>query len=170
MRRAALVVLCLSACGGEPTPPTMANGSTVAPQKAIVASIAVATTPDPALKSLEAAVPAIRKPLVSRGTPPSHRSKPDYRAIGTEPFWAVSVRGDSLVLDRPDQPPRRYRVTRSDDGRAIRYSGDGFSMIVSEGPCGDGMSDAIWSDRVQVAFEDGTLKGCGGERGGGDGF
>lgn len=37
-------------------------------------------------------------------------------------------------------------------------------MTVAPGPCSDGMSDAIWSDRVQIAFAEGTLKGCGGDR------
>ena len=41
---------------------------------------------------------------------------------------------------------------------------DGFTMTVSEGPCSDGMSDAIWSDRVQIAFAQGVYKGCGGDR------
>jgi uncharacterized membrane protein len=50
------------------------------------------------------------------------------------------------------------------DDRAIRYLGDGFAMTATEGPCSDGMSDAIWSDRVQIAFGEGTLKGCGGIR------
>ena len=170
MRRAALIMLSLSACGGEPTPPPMANGSAVSPQNAIVAPIAAATAPTTAPKSPAAVAPVIRKPPVSRGTPPPNRSEPDYRAIGTEPFWAASIRGDKLVLERPDHPPRIFRVVRSDDRRAIRYGGEGFAMTVSEGPCGDGMSDAIWSDRVQIAYGDGTLKGCGGERGGDDGF
>ncbi len=106
---------------------------------------------------------------VPRETPPSGRRPPwlpriEYRAIGTEPFWAVTVRGAAAVLERPDKPPVRYTVSRQDDQRTIRYLGESFSMTVSEGPCSDGMSDAIWSDRVQVAFGEGTLKGCGGER------
>ena len=39
-----------------------------------------------------------------------------------------------------------------------------MTMTVTEGPCSDGMSDSIWSDRAQIAFADGALKGCGGER------
>lgn len=167
MRRAALVALCLSACGVEPTPPPMPNGTTITPQKVILTPIA--PSKESTRASPPAAAPVIRKPSVSRGTSPPRRSGPDYRAIGTEPFWAVSILGDSLVLERPDHPPRRYRVVRSEDGPAIRYSADGFAMTVREGPCEDGMSDAIWSDRVQIAFGDGTLKGCGGEREGDDG-
>jgi uncharacterized membrane protein len=87
-----------------------------------------------------------------------------YRAIGTESFWALTISGDAAVLERPGQPPRRFSVRRSDQGGVIRYNGDGFTATRTEGPCSDGMSDAHWSDRVQIAFADGTLKGCGGAR------
>lgn len=87
-----------------------------------------------------------------------------YRAIGTEPFWAVTVKGSTATLERPDKEPIRYAVSRHADKRAIRYLSDGFSMTVSEGPCSDGMSDTVWSDRVAVAFGEGTLNGCGGLR------
>ena len=35
-------------------------------------------------------------------------------------------------------------------------------------PLWDGMSDAIWSDRVQLSFGEGVLKGCGGIKDGGE--
>ncbi|BDD67768.1 hypothetical protein Sj15T_27890 [Sphingobium sp. TA15] len=99
------------------------------------------------------------------GAPPvKHYADDDYRAIGTEPFWAVTVNGSTAVLERPDKAPVRYAITRNDDKRALRFLGEGFSMTVTEGPCSDGMSDALWSDRVAVAFGEGTLNGCGGLR------
>ncbi len=104
------------------------------------------------------------KPLVSRGTPSPRTTEPDYRAIGTEPFWAVTIRGTKATLERPDKGPVRFSVRADEDGKAIRYQGDGFAMTLTQGPCSDGMSDAIWSDRVQVAFAEGALKGCGGLR------
>ena len=95
---------------------------------------------------------------------PERPAEDRYRAIGTEPFWAVTVKGSMAALERPDKAPIRYTVSRHDDKRAIRYLGNGFSMTVTEGPCSDGMSDAVWSDHVAVAFGEGTLKGCGGLR------
>ena len=91
-------------------------------------------------------------------------SEARYRAIGTEPFWAVTIKGEVATLERPDKAPVHFPVSRNADGRTIRYIGDGFSMTVSEGPCSDGMSDAVWSDHVAIAFGEGTLKGCGGDR------
>lgn len=91
-------------------------------------------------------------------------NRPDYRAIGTEPFWAVTVRGSVATLERPDQAPARFAIASTADDRSVRYAGAGFSLIATEGPCSDGMSDAVWSDKVQIAFSEGTLKGCGGVR------
>lgn len=87
-----------------------------------------------------------------------------YRALGTEPFWAVTVKGSVATLERPDKAPVHVPVNRTDDGRAVRYLADGFSMTVTDGPCNDGMSDAHWADRVALSFGEGTLKGCGGVR------
>lgn len=100
-------------------------------------------------------------------SPAPHPQTPQperYRALGTEPFWAVTVKGSTAILERPDKPPASFAVSRNDDGRAVRFLGEGFTMTVAEGPCSDGMSDAIWSDQVSVAFGEGTLKGCGGDR------
>ena len=108
-----------------------------------------------------AATDALARP-VGKAVPPSSETR--YRAVGTEPFWAVTVKGSMMTLERPSHPPLSLAVARTDDGRAIRYLGDGFAMVVTEGPCSDGMSDAVWADRVSVSFGDGTLKGCGGVR------
>ncbi|WP_236575083.1 MULTISPECIES: COG3650 family protein [unclassified Sphingobium] len=91
-------------------------------------------------------------------------SETRYRALGTEPFWSVTVKGSVATLERPGKPPRHFTVSRTDDGRAIRYLADGFAMTVTEGPCSDGMSDAHWADSVALSFGEGTLKGCGGVR------
>ena len=115
--------------------------------------------------SAEAAVPATRPMQESPSRPEPQKpaaAEAAYRAIGTEPFWAVTVTGSVATLDRPDKPPMRFAIVRSDDGRAVRWLGDAFAMRAVEGTCSDGMSDAIWSDHVQLAFADGTLKGCGG--------
>ncbi|WP_188062867.1 membrane-like protein [Sphingobium sp. KCTC 72723] len=103
---------------------------------------------------------------VPRGTAPAPRpaparsDTPAYRAIGTEPFWAVTVRGTTATLERPGVVAIPFTVVRDTDG----YRGDGFAMTISQGPCSDGMSDALWSDRVAIAFGEGVLKGCGGAR------
>lgn len=157
-------LLTLAACSGEPVPPNMADNRTdnaianavATLNQAIVANNSVVPTAAPAPIAQPTAAPV---PMEAPAGPPPRE---DYRAIGTEPFWAVIVKGSVVTLQRPEHRPLRYHVSRSDDPRAIRFLGEGFTMTVTEGPCSDGMSDAIWSDRVQVAFGEGTLKGCGG--------
>jgi uncharacterized membrane protein len=160
---ALLALLLLGSCGTE-EPAT--NRAEAAPQVATPINNSIANenmAPEPEPEPVPPPAPE-PKPLVSRETS-SHRPTPaDYRAIGTEPFWAVTVRGSTAMLERPDHPPLRYSVVQDGDERAIRYLGDGFTLTATEGPCSDGMSDAIWSDRVQIAFGEGTLKGCGGIR------
>jgi len=163
MKRAALLLLGLpTACAPDALPENRAE-SRAAPNMTAV--------PIESAQDVAPAAPAapLAQPPVPRGTSssPTVANKVDeegYRAIGTEPFWAVTVRNDELLLERPDRPPMRVAVAREVQARSIQYAGEGFTMSVMAGPCSDGMSDAIWSDRVQIAFGEGTLKGCGGSR------
>ncbi|WP_372859736.1 COG3650 family protein [Sphingobium lactosutens] len=159
---ALLSLALLGACGGEKAP--AADNQSMLAANAVIAPINDAVVnSDSEMDNLAEPDAPLPKPLVSRETSP-RPAPPDYRAIGTEPFWAVTVRGSTATLERPDKPPIRYAISRNADDRAIRYLGDGFAMTATQGPCSDGMSDTIWSDRVQIAFGEGTLKGCGGER------
>ena len=159
------LALLLAGCGGDPQ---------VAPRNDGAADVAASIVERPENKSETAKFPTLENraeaeaEAVPRGTAPSPAPavRPDegYRAIGTEPFWAVTVKGSVATLERPDKAPAHFSVRREEDGGAVRYLGDGFTLTLTEGPCSDGMSDAVWSDRVAVAFAEGTLKGCGGER------
>ena len=161
-----MLALALAGCGGKGESPAANNSA-----GAVVAPIVDGSETQNEMakgKGLENPVPTV--PAVPRETPPvpvletKAPERAEYRAIGTEPFWAVTVRGSVATLQRPDKVPIRFAVEREDDRRTLRYLGESFTMTVSQGPCSDGMSDAIWSDRVQIAFGEGTLKGCGGER------
>lgn len=171
MRLALAVLACsmpLHGCG-EAEAPKEARVGASEPLRAHNLAVAIADTardeaPPPGAKTPPPSESRPPKPMVSRETSPTAAADPDYRAIGTEPFWAVTVRGQVATLDRPGEAPLRYRLSRQDDAHAIRFRGEGFAMTVTPGPCSDGMSEAIWSDRVQIAFSGGTLKGCGGMR------
>lgn len=151
------LVLLAAACGGS-AGGTQANQPETGAQTPIMLGNEAETNAAPTDASN-----AVPRETVMEGPLPAPRDDA-YRAIGTEPFWAVTVKGSTATLERPDKAAARFPVVREDDGRAIRYLGEGFSMIVTKGPCSDGMSDAIWSDRVALAFGEGTLRGCGGER------
>lgn len=157
------VLLVLGGCGQEEGPPGSSRKEEAPAAKTVIverqdgANESHAAGPPPAPAS-----PANTVAPLPRPAPPSSETR--YRAVGTEPFWAVTVKGSELTLERPDRPSVRVPITRTDDGRAIRYLGDGLAMVVTEGPCSDGMSDAVWAERVSVSFGEGTLKGCGGVR------
>lgn len=115
---------------------------------------------EPVPASAQSITPAAALPQ-RRPTPPATTA---YRALGTEPFWSVTVLQGRATLERPDHAPLTMAVTLTEDSRALRYVGEGLTLLVTPGPCSDGMSDALYADRVQVAFGEGTLKGCGGPR------
>ena len=105
-------LLLIGGCGRE-EPPTNRTDSTpevAAPINNEVAKEGMAPPPAPTPPPVEEA-----KPLVSRETPPHHPMPADYRAIGTEPFWAVTIRRSTALLERPDHRPLRYSVVHDGD-------------------------------------------------------
>ncbi len=86
-----------------------------------------------------------------------------YHALGTEPFWSVTITQRAIRLERPDTPPlvvRRppARVTRK--GR--RYATRKITVEIVRARCSDGMSDRLYPDTVTVRLRHTTLHGCGG--------
>jgi heat shock protein HslJ len=86
-----------------------------------------------------------------------------YRAVGTEPFWSVTIENGRMVYEDAE---RRRVVARapvprpSFNGR--RYVTRRLTVEVTRQPCNDGMSDRIYEDRVLVTVNGRTLDGCGG--------
>ena len=160
-----VAVLLLVACGQKRATDGARNNSHAANIHASVIERKDAAVPVPSPRDPQGPTAPSPEDRPQRTiAPPQPSAETRYRALGTEPFWAVTVKGGLATLERPDKAPMRFSVTRQDDGRAVRYLGDGFSLTVTDGPCSDGMSDAAWSNHVAVAFGEGTLKGCGGER------
>ena len=88
-------------------------------------------------------------------------------ARGTEPFWALSIRGTTLTLTRPDHP----LLTATAPGAVIQPNqaawtgkapgGGDLKITLYASSCSDGMSDRIYaySAEVEVAGE-APLSGC----------
>ena len=94
----------------------------------------------------------------------------DFRAVGNEPGWVLEVR-EGVRLDlRYDYGQSTLSVpiteTRSEaEARTTTFTGtaDGRTLVVTlsgEG-CSDSMSDETFPTRVEVAFDERTLTGCG---------
>lgn len=86
-----------------------------------------------------------------------------YRALGTEPFWSVTIGGGRIVYD--DAERRRVSVRTpvarpSFNGR--RYFTRRLTVDIARQKCSDGMSDRIYADTVRVMVDGRSLQGCGG--------
>lgn len=93
----------------------------------------------------------------------------DYSALGTEPGWAVEIKGDEIAFSSQNSKDFKLpveRMKKTDSGWEIRGFSDRDNInikITSGQQCSDGMSDRSYADTVKVeASEAGTLNGCGG--------
>lgn len=92
----------------------------------------------------------------------------DLNLLGTEPFWSIQVRADTLTLTRPEPEPAiagpnsgpTYAdgvttwTTTTAGGQALRIS-------AAEDDCSDGMSDLSYPLTVEVQLGELRLRGCG---------
>lgn len=90
----------------------------------------------------------------------------DFDAVGTEPFWNVKVRSQSVTLSRPDHPdvaPANPGV-RADGEQGVWDATVGedqrLVLRVTPGECSDGMSDRRYGYVAEVWIDGETLKGC----------
>ncbi len=94
----------------------------------------------------------------------------EFKALGTEPFWALTATGSgtprTLRYSTPDNIDGTP-VTIEDeaaDGSSRRIGGtlDGkaFALLLTVEQCSDGMSDRIYPFAAQVVLGEQTLRGC----------
>ncbi|MCY7398307.1 MAG: META domain-containing protein, partial [Sphingomonas bacterium] len=89
----------------------------------------------------------------------------DYRAIGTEPFWDLTIgrdlvftdRGNNIAVAEPTPPVRRGVAGESYQGRRLNVN-------IVHGRCSDGMSERNYPDSVTVTVDGRAFRGCGANR------
>ena len=92
----------------------------------------------------------------------------EFRAIGNEPGWILSIT-DSVTTLRWDYDERRAtaptpRAEAMPGGRRFAVlGGTPFTVVVRDTLCADGMSGRQFPARVRVTIGERTLDGCGGE-------
>ena len=86
----------------------------------------------------------------------------DYRAVGTEPFWDLTIGRDMVFTDRGTNftvseptPPVRHGVAGE------IYQGRRINVNIVHSRCSDGMSDRSYPDTVQVRVDGREYRGCG---------
>lgn len=89
-----------------------------------------------------------------------------FKAHGNEPFWALTLSSNTVVLERPEVAALTATIDGSDNDAGVRRiqasSASGkIEVRLQRTACSDGMSDALyaWTAQVQVGGQ--TLKGCG---------
>lgn len=95
---------------------------------------------------------------------PSEPGEVLYRALGTEPGWALTVRRNAMLYQGDYGTVRVVEATPPGfkAGRGTTRTGR-LTITVAGGPCNDGMSDHVWRDKVSVAVTGGrSVQGCGG--------
>jgi uncharacterized membrane protein len=89
-----------------------------------------------------------------------------YRASGNEPFWTLLLTGSAIELIRMGEESRTWTEIRSVPTESgVTYTGEAsgstaVEVAISEGPCRDSMSGALFGYRVTVVVSGETLDGC----------
>lgn len=88
----------------------------------------------------------------------------DYRAMGTEPFWDLTIGREMVFNDRGTG----LTITQPTPQKIVEPTGDTYrtprlEVTVTRSPCGDGMSDRSYPDTVQVRADGRLYQGCGGQ-------
>ncbi len=101
---------------------------------------------------------------------PTAPAGPDFarpiNALGTEPFWGVEIRRDSLRLSGPD----RKDLVAANGGPAVMgetavwearaADGSPLKVTLTAEACSDGMSDRAYPYRARVETTAEMLNGC----------
>ncbi|WP_162789285.1 MULTISPECIES: META domain-containing protein [Sphingomonas] len=89
-----------------------------------------------------------------------------YRAVGTEPFWSLTLDGRDMIFTEAARPGQRIvvpqpRVIVGFAGEIYQTPRMGVNIVHSR--CSDGMSDRIYPDKVQLRVDGRSFEGCGGD-------
>ena len=88
-----------------------------------------------------------------------------YRAVGTEPFWSVTLDGREMVFTEANASGQRIAVPQPKV--IIGFAGEIYQtermgVNIVHTPCSDGMSDRTYPDKVQLRVDGRSFEGCGG--------
>ncbi|MBC9031478.1 META domain-containing protein [Sphingomonas sp. JC676] len=87
-----------------------------------------------------------------------------YHGLGTEPFWSVTLDGQTIHYEPANGPAVSVPSPRPIVGfNGERYETRRLTVDITHVKCSDGMSDRIYHDTVVLTVDGKTLRGCGGE-------
>lgn len=88
-----------------------------------------------------------------------------FRAFGNEPFWSLTLAGDSIALVRPGEVERTWHVSRDSTATGLRMVGgnpatDGIALLLRPEPCRDSMAGSYFAFTATVLLAGDSLAGC----------
>jgi uncharacterized membrane protein len=94
---------------------------------------------------------------------PQRPQAPTYHALGTEPFWSLTIGSREMTFTQPDAQPVQQPTPKGIVGFAGEiYQTPRIGVNIVHGQCSDGMSDRVYPDKVQVTVDGRRFNGCGG--------
>ena len=94
---------------------------------------------------------------------PQAGSADRFHALGTEPFWSVSIENGRLIYDPADGEGVNVTAPEpTETGSGLRWRTPNLIMDAEDEVCGDGMSMRAYPAEVTVGVNGGRLSGCGG--------
>jgi heat shock protein HslJ len=85
-----------------------------------------------------------------------------YHALGTEPFWSVTLDGRTIRYEPANGAPVSVPSPKPIIGiNGERYETARLTVDITHVKCSDGMSDRSYRDTVTVRVGGRTLRGCG---------
>src|SRR5690348_10875189 len=92
------------------------------------------------------------------GPPPA-----PYHGVGTEPFWNLLIDEHDVTFVQPEAAPIKQPTPKVIHGFAGEiYQTPRINVNIVHVQCSDGMSDRVYSDKVQVTVDGKQFNGCGG--------
>ncbi len=104
-------------------------------------------------------------PAANDQVPPPPADPPAfaYRAVGTEPGWALTINGPTMTY-QGDYGSVKISESTPADFRPVpgTYFSPRLKLTIAAGPCSDGMSDLIYRQTVRLIADGNKVEGCGG--------
>lgn len=108
------------------------------------------------------ALSALAAPVLAQPAAP-------YKALGTEPFWSLSIDKRTMRFEAPGRPTVTVPTPRPINGFAGEiYRTRRVDVNIVHKGCSDGMSDRSFPDTVTVRVDGRSFSGCGGTPIGGE--
>jgi heat shock protein HslJ len=85
-----------------------------------------------------------------------------YRALGTEPFWSVTLANGRMTYNTPDGGFSVPAPRGQETGAGRSWETRRIKLYMWHQQCSDGMSDNDYPQTVRAVVDGRTLNGCGG--------